>query len=86
MSGVVKEAIALYGDKVALVFRHFPFTFHPFAWKAAEAAAAANAQGKGAEYMKTLFANQSSLDGTRLTHDASVAGIRAAVDRELARK
>lgn len=48
-----------YKDKLLFVYRHFPLSQHPFAQKAAEAAEAANAQGKFWEMGDLLFANQS---------------------------
>lgn len=50
-----------YGDKVAIVWRDFPLSFHQYAQKAAEASACANKQGKFWPYHDKLFANQSAL-------------------------
>ena len=47
-----------YKDKLLFVYRHFPLDQHAFAQKAAEAAEAANAQGKFWEMADLLFANQ----------------------------
>src|SRR5262249_43031981 len=44
---IVKSVISQYGDKVRFVLRDYPLSsIHQFAEKAAEAAGAANAQGK----------------------------------------
>ena len=62
----VKEVLAHYGDKVRLVFRNYPLSFHANAQKAAEAAGCAEAQGKFWEMHDLLFANQNALDGASL--------------------
>src|SRR5690348_13474796 len=41
-NGTVDEVVKQYGDKVRLVFRHFPLSFHQDAPKAAQAAACAD--------------------------------------------
>jgi protein-disulfide isomerase len=46
-----------YGDKVRVVFKHNPLSFHKDAPLAAEAALAAAAQGKGWEMHDILFKN-----------------------------
>ncbi|HEX8699977.1 MAG TPA: thioredoxin domain-containing protein [Myxococcaceae bacterium] len=51
-----------YGKDVRVVFRHQPLPFHPNAKPAAEAAMAANEQGKFWEFHDKLFSNQKSLD------------------------
>ena len=50
------------GEKVRVVFRHYPRSgLHPHAQQAAEAAEAAGAQGKFWEMHDLLFANQNAL-------------------------
>jgi len=56
--GEIKEK---YGDKVHFVFRQFPLSFHSQAHLAAQAALAANQQGKFWPYHDKLFANQQAL-------------------------
>lgn len=55
---VVEEVLAHYGDKVSVVFRHFPLSFHQDAHLAAQAAECAGDQGKFWEYHDLLFENQ----------------------------
>lgn len=55
----VKQVIKEYGDKVALVYKHFPLnSIHPRAQKAAEAAECAKDQGKFWEFHDQLIENQ----------------------------
>jgi protein-disulfide isomerase len=60
-ASTVDELKAKYGDKISVVFRHFPLDFHNNARKAAEAAICAQEQGKFWEYHDKLFANQRAL-------------------------
>jgi protein-disulfide isomerase len=62
MYPVLEEALKSYGQRVRFVVRDFPLGQHQFARKAAEAAAAANAQGKFFEYINLLFTHQDALD------------------------
>lgn len=50
-----------YGEQVAIVYRHFPLSFHPQAMPAALASECASEQGKFWEYHDALFENQSLL-------------------------
>lgn len=58
---VADEVLAYYGDKVRLMFKHFPLSFHQNAQKAAEAAECAGDQGKFWEMHDYMFNNQSKL-------------------------
>ena len=48
-------------DLMRLEYYHFPLSYHPYAFIAAEAAECAGDQGKFFEYLDTLYANQSSI-------------------------
>jgi protein-disulfide isomerase len=74
------------GDRLRLVFRHFPLAeAHPHAEHAAEAAEAAGAQGRFWEMHDLLFENQSALDDDDLAMYAAKLGLDAQrVAREIA--
>jgi protein-disulfide isomerase len=84
MHPVVDEMAKIYGNRVRLVIRDFPLSMHAQARKAAEAANAANAQGKFFEYIAVLFKNQSALDVASLKKYATDLGLdRAKFDTAL---
>lgn len=84
MHPVLEEALKPYANRVRLVLRDFPLAMHEQARKAAEAANAANAQGKFFEYINVLFKNQSALDTASLKKYASDLGLdRAKFDTSL---
>ena len=86
MHPVLEEVLKSYGNKVRFVVRDFPLNQHEYARKAAEAANAANAQGKFFEYAALLFKNQKALDVASLKKYASDLGLnRARFDAELDR-
>jgi NhaA family Na+:H+ antiporter len=59
---ILKDIKQRLGDKVSIVFRHFPIrTQHPHAQKAAEAVEAAAAQGKLMEYTDAIFNHQQDM-------------------------
>ena len=58
----VKQIEETYGDKVAILYKHFPLPSHKFAFKAAEASECARDQLKFMEYHYKLFENQDSLN------------------------
>lgn len=71
----LEEALKPYGQSVRLVFLNYPLPAHEFAEKAAEAAAAARAQGRFFEYAELLFRNQRALDVPSLKKYAALAGL-----------
>ena len=84
MHPVIDETLKAYGNRVRLVVRDFPLGIHAQARKAAEAANAANAQGKFFEYIGVLFKNQSALDVASLKKYATDLGLtRAQFDAAL---
>jgi len=72
---VLEKLAEEYGDRVNLVVRDFPLQQHAEAFKAAEAAEAARAQGKYWEYVRLLYAQQSALDVGNLKEYASRLGL-----------
>ena len=86
MHPVLEEVLKSYGNKVRFVVRDFPLNQHENARKAAEAANAANAQGKFFEYISVLFKNQKALDTPSLKKYATDLGLdRARFDAALDR-
>jgi len=56
------EAAKAYPDKVTILLKHFPLSFHPQAKPAAKAALAAGEQGKFWEMTQMILDNQASLN------------------------
>src|SRR5437763_3459856 len=76
MYPVIEDVLKSYGNRVRFVIRDFPLTTaHPNAFRAAQAASAANAQGKFWEYIDILFRNQSTLDADSLKKYATQIGL-----------
>jgi protein-disulfide isomerase len=72
---VLKQVLATYGNKIELVYKHFPLSFHPNAQKASEASECAKDQNKFWEYHDKLFENQRALDVNSLKRYASELGL-----------
>jgi protein-disulfide isomerase len=84
MYPVLEEVLQSYAKSVRFVVRDFPLAVHANSRKAAEAADAANAQGKFFEYIAILFKNQNALDVDSLKKYASEVGLdRKRFDTEL---
>jgi protein-disulfide isomerase len=79
----LRELKKQYGERVRLVFRHFPLRqIHPHAEKAAEAASCAGEQGHFWEMHDRLFENQAQLELADLKRRASDLHLNtAAFDR-----
>jgi protein-disulfide isomerase len=60
----LKDLVKAYNGEVAVVFKHFPLSFHKEAELAARASMAAGEQGKFWEYHDKLFAEQKALRGS----------------------
>jgi protein-disulfide isomerase len=72
----LKQFMAEAGDRVALVFKHFPLNnIHPHATPAAKASWAAQQQGKFWEYHDRLFANPERLGESLYTEIARELGL-----------
>jgi protein-disulfide isomerase len=73
---IVRQLREHFGEKLRVVFRHFPMnSVHPHASAAAQAAEAAGAQGKFWEMHQTLFAHQHELAEADFTHLALQLGL-----------
>lgn len=84
-AAVLGELRASYKDRVRVVVRHLPMTFHRDAQLAAEASVAAAAQGKFWQFHDQLFANFGRLARADLEQFAQATGLdlpafRAALD------
>jgi len=71
----LKQIESEYPDKVRVAFKNQPLPFHQHARLAAQAAMAANEQGKFWEYHDKLFANQQALDRSSLERYAQEVGL-----------
>ena len=67
----VEQVLGHYGDKVSIVFRHFPLSFHKDAHLAAQGSECAGEQGQFWEYHDMLFANQQALKRADLVNYAT---------------
>jgi protein-disulfide isomerase/predicted small secreted protein len=72
---VVDEVMKKYGNKVHLVYRDFPLSFHQNAETAAMASECANEQGKYWEMHNAMFGNQSKLAAADLVETAGNIGL-----------
>ncbi|MBK7975020.1 MAG: thioredoxin domain-containing protein [Deltaproteobacteria bacterium] len=74
--GVLEQLRQRYGEKVRIVYKHFPLTsIHPNAQKAAEAAECANEKGKFWELHDLLYQNQTALELDKLPGYAQQVGL-----------
>lgn len=84
MQPILDDVLPTYGARLRFVVRNYPLARHANARKAAEAADAANAQGKFFEYTALLFKRQTALDVPSLKKYASELGLdRTRFDAEL---
>jgi protein-disulfide isomerase len=84
---IVDGVLAKYPDQVNYVYKHFPLAFHAAARPAAQASIAAQEQGKFWEMHEVLFANQATLDASKLSQYAKQAGLDVArFEKDLAAK
>ena len=68
----VKQVLETYGDRIRLVYRHYPLPNHPHARPAAEAAQCANEQGQFWPYHDRLFAEAGKLSDADLKKAAAI--------------
>jgi protein-disulfide isomerase len=73
----VSQVLSTYGDRVRLVYRHYPLPNHPNARPAAEASQCAAEQGQFWQYYDRLFADQSKLSDDGLKQSAAALGMDA---------
>jgi protein-disulfide isomerase len=74
-ANTIEQVAKAYGNKVKLVFKHFPLNFHKDAPLAAQAAMAAQAQGKFWQMHDKLFANIRKLKRPDLERYAKELGL-----------
>lgn len=73
---VLQKVLAEYPGKIRFVVRNYPLTqLHANAFRAAQAAAAAGAQGKFFEYTDVLYTHQNALDDASLKRYAAELGL-----------
>ena len=72
---VMNELYDTYGDDIAIVFKHFPLSFHQYAQTAAEASMCADDQDMFWEYHDVLFDNQASFSDTYFATAAEGLGL-----------
>lgn len=75
MRDTLKQVLDAYKGQVKFVFKHNALPFHQNAKGAAQAAIAAEKQGKFWEMEEKLFANQKALDGESLKKYAKELGL-----------
>jgi protein-disulfide isomerase len=78
LAPILRQLLAAYPQDVRLVFRNLPLqAIHPKAFRAAEAAACARAQGKFWEMHDAIYASQDKLNGKELREKAASIGLDA---------
>ncbi len=75
-AATLKKIRKQYGDKVRIVFKHHPLSFHNRARPAHKAAIAAARQGKYLEFRDKAFSNRHNLSEKNLTKWARELGLR----------
>ena len=72
----VDEVFAAYPDKVRVVFRHFPLSFHEFAMAAAVATRCADREGKFWAMHDKMFALSDDLNDEKILESATSMGLK----------
>lgn len=75
MHGILQQLLQSHPGQVAVVYRHYPLSIHPFARAAAAAAECAGRQGKFQEYADLLFKEQDSIGVTSWQTFAQRVGV-----------
>lgn len=75
MAERLREVRRKHPREVALVYRHFPLSYHPHALPAARASVCADEQGRFEAFHDALFARQDSLNDAALPRLAKIAGV-----------
>jgi protein-disulfide isomerase len=70
------ERLIADSAKIAIVFRHFPLSIHPFAEEAARAAVCAQAQGRVRSMHLALFSTSAWQTDGRLANLMALAGVK----------
>ncbi len=81
-----RQVMEKYPDDLKVVIKNFPLSSHPFARKAAQAALAADKQGKYAQFHEKLFENYRELNDAKIEAIAAELGldmVKFKADREL---
>jgi protein-disulfide isomerase len=71
----VNQVVATYGDRVRVVYRHYPLPIHPRARPAAEASQCADEQGKFWAFHDRLFGDQARLSDADFKQHAAELGL-----------
>lgn len=77
LAPVLEQAFKKYAGKVKIVFKNFPIRGHAYAVKAAQAALAADSQGKFWEFHDLLFKNYNHLNDDKIEEIRSQLGLDA---------
>ena len=75
MERIIQQVLDQYPQKVKLVPMNYPLSRHRFAREAAQAAMAANAQGKYWEFRSKLFESYRSLSNEKILEIARQLGL-----------
>ena len=74
--GAERTVKGLFGDRISVVVRHLPLSYHRLAFPAAKASECAADQGRFEEIYELLFRKQDSLGIKSLTSFAREGGVR----------
>lgn len=83
---VVDSLAERFGDRLRIVYRHYPLPMHAHAERAAQAAVEARRQGAFWEYHDVLFRNQDRLTDADLVGYADSVGLDAGAFRRALRE